>query len=159
MTKPVILVTYWPDHVEGSIFGECGVIIRHTSHADVGYLADIQKNRPSASVWMVPATDPEDPDYERAPALERPARISGAAYWLGQVPVSRHYSVGYSGAFGYVMLSYFSFREGALSIGQSESVPLSELPKVLAVHHANGRTRGGYRYVNGRPVLTDDMHR
>jgi hypothetical protein len=161
MTKPVILVSYWPPAVVEPMSE--GAFVRFTSHEPAADLARQQGDRrvsgPSASVWMVPATNPEDPDYERSPALERHARISGSQFWLGQVPVTRHYSIGSFGDPGYVMFSYFSFHDGALSIGQCETVPVADLPVVLAAHHANGRTRAGYKYVNGRPVLTDDMHR
>lgn len=159
MSKPVILVSYWPAP-EGS--HSIANFIRHTSHAEAAQIADYQDDPraagPSACVWMVPATNPEDPEYERSPALERPARIRGAAYWLGEVPKTRHFYIGCSGAPGYVMLYFFSFTEGALSIGQSQGVLLENLPAELEALKRNGWTRASYRYTMGRPELVPHVN-
>jgi hypothetical protein len=88
--RPVVIMSsYWTPPATDDLCE--GVVIRHTSHAEAAYISTCQAQgrngvMPSACVWMVPATNPEDPDYERAPSLERHARISASAYWLGQVP-------------------------------------------------------------------------
>lgn len=64
-----------------------------------------------------------------------------------------HYSVNDQYCDGYVMFSYFSFTDGKLNIGQSESVKLGDVAVVREALARNGRTEAGYKYVDGRAVL------
>lgn len=158
MSKAVIMVSYWPtSDLEDNRFKK-GVLIRHTSHADAAVVAHYQTDPraagPSACVFMVPATNPEDPDYERSPALERARdRVSSAAYWLGQVPRECYYSMNLAYAPGFVMFSYFSFQGGELNVGQCEVARVEDVGLVREALERNGRKRANYRYENGRPVL------
>lgn len=54
---------------------------------------------------------------------------------------------------GYVMFSFFSFRDGELHIGQCQSCPVEDLHQYRAHLVESGWSEGSYKYVNGRAVL------
>ena len=66
-----------------------------------------------------------------------------------------HYSENHNtGVNGYVMFSFFTFTDGKLNIGQSQSIATKDLKREREALARNGWTRAGYKYVNGKAVLS-----
>jgi hypothetical protein len=69
---------------------------------------------------------------------------------------TRHYSENHNmGVDGYIMFSFFSFTDGKLNIGQSQSVAMKDVALEREALARNGWTRAGYKYVNGKAVLVE----
>jgi len=69
---------------------------------------------------------------------------------------TRHYSENHNtGVAGYIMFSFFTFTDGKLNIGQSQSVALKDVAAEREALTRNGWTRADYKYVNGKAVLVE----
>lgn len=56
----------------------------------------------------------------------------------------------------YVMFGFFSFHDGKLHLGQCQSVKEEDAALEREYLERAGRTKAGYRYVNGKAVLVPE---
>jgi hypothetical protein len=93
----------------------------------------------------------------RAIAQSLSSNVVECPHYVGFVDPNKtlHYSESPHAVDGYTMFSYFSFRDGALNVGQCQSVKTEEVALTREALKRSGWTPGGYKYVDGKPVLVE----